>query len=248
MAAVLPPSLPSPLAAFRALLGRALAPVQGFQARAGQAPGLGAAIRGLLLWRTGPAFLGMLLSYWGFISTYGRITRMEGPLFDYLWKNLPDTANPAELKAAFQALPALPPWTQVAPWLLLLAPLGVLSLWLHDAVWDHACLWLLRGLKGRKQFRLSLVADAEALQVGVIGALLSLLGDLPGIGCLFSLLLAPVGIYFWILRGFALAAWHGCPVWKGVLATLLHGFLTAVIGLGMLALFAFMVLQELKFS
>lgn len=228
------------------LFGRARAPLQGFRDRAAEAPSLREAVRGLLLWRSGPAFLGMLFSYWAFTATYGRITRMEGPLFDYLWNNLPPETNPADLRAAFAALPPLPSWPRMLPWMLLLAPVAVLSLWLHDAVWDHTALWMLRGLKGRKQFRLSMIADAEALKVGVLAAALGLLGDLPGIGCGFTVLLVPLGIYFWIMRGYALAAWHGCPPWKGVVATLLHAFLTALIGLGTLGLFAIMVLQELR--
>jgi len=46
-------------------------------------------------------------------------------------------------------------------------------------------------------------------------------------------LLLPLGIYFWIIRGYALAAWHGCPPWKGVVATLLHVVLVG----GMLVVF-----------
>lgn len=38
---------------------------------------------------------------------------------------------------------------------------------------------------------------------------------LPRMGCLFSLPLGFLGAYFWILRGFALAAFHRCPIWKG---------------------------------
>ena len=229
-----------------ALLRRALNPVKGFRDRALEAPTLGQSVKGLLIARGPLALLAMVLSYVGFEELFGRITRMEGPLFEYLWANLPDTVNPADVREAFQGLPPLPTLSHVLPWLVLLAPVGVLSLWLHDAVWDHACLWLLRGLKGRKSFRLTLLADAEALTVGAIGSALSLLGDLPGVGCLFSVLLIPVGIYFWLLRGFALAAWHGCPTWKGVVATLLHALLAALFGLGILGAFLVLVLQELR--
>lgn len=230
----------------RGLWSRTLSPAQGFGARAAEAPSLGEAVQGLLMVRTPPAFLALLLGYLGFEQLYGRLTRMEGPVFDFLWANLPPNVDPAEVRAGFASLPPLPAFSHVLPWLVLLAPLGLLSLWLHDAVWDHACLWLLRGLKGRKTFRVSLVAEAEALKVGALGVALGLLGELPGVGCLFSVLSVPVGIYFWVLRGFALAAWHGCPPWKGVLATLLHALLAALFGLGTLAAFLFLVLQELR--
>jgi hypothetical protein len=200
----------------------------------------------MLLVRTGPALAGLVLGYAAFAQGYGRITRMEGPLWDMLWTRLPDQLNPADLKAALQGLPPLPGWGHVLPWLVLLAPLGVLSIWLHDAVWDHLALWLLRGLGGQRSFRATLEADAESLKVGVVGALAGLLKYLPGVGFALGLLLLPVGLYFWIMRGYGLAAWHRCPVWKGVLATLLHALLMGILVFGSLAMLALLVLQELR--
>jgi len=230
----------------RDLWTRARAPAAGFRARAALRPGLGAAAKEMLLARTLPALAGLVLGYAAFVQGYGRITRMEGPLWDLVWARLPDQVNPADLKAVLQGLPQLPGWGRVLPWLILLAPLGVLSVWLHDAAWDHLALWLLRGLGARHSFRVTLEADAEALKVGVIGALAGLLKYLPGIGFLTGILLFPVGIYFWILRGYALAAWHRCPVWKGVLATLLHALLMGILVFGSLAMLAVMVMQELR--
>ena len=143
---------------FRTLWNRARAPRAGFQDRCRQAPSLGEAVRDLLLARTPPLILAMVLGYVGFCQMFGRIARMEGPMFDYLRANLPDTVNPGELREAFQGLPTLPSWQHVLPWMVLAAPIGVLSLWLHDAMWDHFCLWLLRGLKARKSLRVTLVA------------------------------------------------------------------------------------------
>jgi hypothetical protein len=231
---------------FRTLWDRALKPRMGFRARAAEAPSMAEACKGLLATRTPPAILALALGYFGFAQMYGRITRMEGPLFDYLWANLPETVNVSDVREAFRALPPLPSWSHVLPWLVLLAPLWVLSLWLHDAVWDHTCLWLLRGLKAPKTFGLSLVADAEALKVGTLGAVLDLLSGLPGAGCLFQVLLLPVGIYFWVMRGYALAAWHGCPVWKGVVATLLHAFLAGLFAALTLGAFAMLVLEAVR--
>ena len=234
----------------RAFWNTATAPAEGFRQRALAAPTLGAAVKGLLKFRTLPAFLGMALSYLSFTWAYGRITRMEGSAFDFLWANLPPTVDQeavrASLQDALRNLPALPPLATVLFGLALLAPLGVLSLWLHDAVWDHLALWALRGLGGRRSLRVTLEADAEALKVGTLGALVSLLGDVPGLGCLFGIVTFPVGVYFWILRGYALAAWHGCPPWKGVLATLLHAFLMGLFTFGILGLFLVMILQELR--
>jgi len=230
----------------RALWERALAPAEGFRRRAAAAPALGAAVRDLLAVRTPPALAALVLGYAGFLRIYGRVTRMEGPLWDLVLARLPDGMNPDDLRAALAGLPALPGWGRVLPWLVLLAPAGVLSLWLHDAAWDHLALWLLRGTRGPRAFRATLVADAEALKVGVIGAVAGLLKALPGAGPGLTVALLPVGVYFWILRGHALAAWHGCPAWKGVLASLLHAFIMAVLVLGTLALVAVLVLQELS--
>ena len=218
-------------------------PAAGFRARAAQRPGLGPAVRDLLLVRTGPALLALILGYLSFTVGYGRISRAEGTLWDLVWARLPEQVNPADIRAVLASLPPLPAWWRVLPWCVLAAPVGVLSLWLHDAVWDHLALWLLRGLGRPRSFRTTLVADAEALKVGVFGALAGLLKNL---GLLFSVLLWPVGIWFWVLRGFALAAWHGCPVWKGVVATLLHALLMGILVGGLLLSVVVMVLQELR--
>jgi hypothetical protein len=45
--------------------------------------------------------------------------------------------------------------------------------------------------------------------------------------------LALVNLWFWGLRGFALAARHGCPPWKGVAATGLHLALLGCCGIGL---------------
>ena len=230
----------------RNLWDRAFAPAAGFRARAARRPGLAAAVRELLLVRTLPALAGLVLGYAAFAQGYARAMRTEGPLWDLVWERLPDQVNRADLQAALQNLPPLPGWTRVLPWLALLAPLGVLSVWLHDAVWDHLALWMLRGLSGRGSFRVTLEADAEALKVGAVGAVAGLLKHLPGLGCVLGVLLLPVGVWFWVLRGYALAAWHGCPVWKGVLATLLHAALMGALVFGGLAALVVLVLQELR--
>ena len=228
------------------LCRRALAPTAGFRARAARRPGLGPAVRELLLVRTLPALAALVLGYGAFAAGYGRITRMEGPLWDMVREKLPGQVNPADLQAALAGLPELPGWGRVLPWLALLAPLGVLSVWLHDAVWDHLALWALRGLGGRRSLRVTLEADAEALKVGVLGALAGLLKYLPGAGFVLGILLLPVAVYFWVLRGYALAAWHGCPVWKGVLATLLHAAFMGLMVFGTLAMVAVMVMEALR--
>jgi hypothetical protein len=187
-------------------------------------------VRELLLVRTGPALAALVLDYLGLARAYGRLVRTQGPLWNLLLARLPESLDPAAVRSALHGLPPAPAWWRALPWLVLLAPVGVLSLWLHHSVWDHLALWLLKGRP--RSVRTTLVAEAEALKVGVIGVLAALLRPL---GWPFAVLLLPVAVYFWILRGYALAAWHGCPAWKGVLATLVHGALLGLMVLGLVA-------------
>ena len=229
----------------RGLWARALAPTEGFRARAACRPGLGRAVGEMLLVRSVPALAGLVFTYVAFAKGLSRFQGMTDPLWDLVWSRLPAGIDPGDLRAAVQGLPSLPGLGRVLPWMVLLAPLGILSLWLHDAVWDHLALWLLRGLAGRQSFRITLEAEAEALKVGVVGVLAGLVRYLPGVSFLVNLALLPLAVYFWILRGYALAAWHGCPVWKGVLATLLHAALMGLLVFGFLALVLLLVIQEL---
>jgi hypothetical protein len=231
-----------------ALWRRALSPVQGFRERRAQAPGLGPGLKEMLAYRTPVAFVAILLESAGFALAYGRIRRTEGPLWDALWSRLGDQVDPAQIKALLAGLPDLPSWPWVAAGAALAAPIWVLSLWLHDAVWDHGSLWLLRGLQGPRTLKVSLAAEAEALKVGTVGAALDLFASLPIAGCFFSTLLLPVRIYFWMMRGMALAAWHGCPLWKGICATLLHALLAGLLAFGSLGLFLLLVVRELRLA
>ena len=212
----------------RQLWERAVRPRDGFRERALEAPALAASVKELLLLRAPLAFLGLVLGYLSFSDLYTRLASPDSEVWTRILQQLPEAVDPAELRGALAVLPAAPGLHALLPWLVLLAPVAVLGLWLHDATFDHMALWMLGGLGRKRGFRASLVADAEALRVGALGAAASLLTDLPGAGLVFSVLLAPVAIWFWILRGYALAAWHGCPVWKGIAATLLHVVLAGV--------------------
>lgn len=200
----------------------------------------------MLALRVPVSFLGLVASYAGLRNFYVRLLDSGGPLWTRLLATLPDAVDPQALREALARFPPPPTVGSALPWLALLAPLAVLSLWLHDAAFDHAGLWLLGGLRARQGFRASLVADAEALQVGVLGAAAGLLGDLPWPGPQVStgvaLALIPVAVYFWLIRGHALAAWHSCPVWKGVTATILNLVLAVAMVLLLLAACAVMVL------
>ncbi len=197
-------------------------PTRTFGQRALEAPPLRASLGTLLLLRTPLALASMALGYWGFRRTWGEFLRPEGGLAEWIGSQaLP--INPEDWRKICAELPTLPGLGRVLPWLVLLAPLSVLSLWLHDAVWDHGCLWMLGGVK-RHSFRATLIAEAEALSVGSIGAAAGFLGYLPHLGWVIWVAIA---VWFWILRGFALAAWHHCPVWKAIAATLFHAVLAA---------------------
>jgi hypothetical protein len=93
---------------------------------------------------------------------------------------------------------------------------------MHNVAWDHAALWMLRGTKPEKSLGLSCTAIAEAMGATSFASLLGLLAAIPFLGTFMFFLLAPLDVYYWCLRGIGLAAYHGCPVWKGVAATVLH--------------------------
>lgn len=229
----------------RALWRRTLAPEMEFRSLAADEPRLLASFGGLMALRTPVAFLELLLTYLGFRRMYQLLTAVEGTLWDLVLWHFFGNVTAEDIRALMQDLPPVPALQRVLPWLLLAAPLYVISLWLHDAMWDHGCLWMLGGLKERRGFRTTLVAESEALQVGVLGAALALLSNLPKVGWILVLPLGLVGAYFWVLRGFALAAFHRCPLWKGIVATVLHVVLAACFVLGSLALLFVMLAQGL---
>lgn len=223
---------------------RALAPETGFRRLAGASPSLLPSLGCLLVLRVPVAFLELLLTFWSVCRMYRLVAGMEGPLWGLLGQCLPPEVSLEDLRSLLMALPPAPSLARALPWLLLAAPLYVLSLWLHDAVWDHGCLWLVGGLKPGRGFRTTLLAESEALQVGVFGAILAPLTGLPGVGWVLALPIGILGAYFWVLRGVALAAYHGCPTWKGVVATVIHAALAALFLLGSLLVF-FVLLAQL---
>ncbi len=221
---------------------RVVSPTEAFRQRAAEAPRLLSSLGILLLLRSPLVFVESLIGYWTLCQTFASLRVMDGKAAQWIGL-LPLSLTMDDWRRLVADLPALPGVARALPWLLLLAPVWVLGLWLHDAVWDHGCLWMLGGLKSRRGLRVTLVAEAEALSAGCFGAAAGLLGSLPGVGWMLALPLAAVAAWFWVLRGFALAAWHGCPLWKGVTATVLHAVLAAcclgvILGVCMLFLVA----------
>lgn len=213
------------------LLAAALRPWEAFPRWAAAPPPLKQGLARMLRWRLPLAFLEGLLGWWSLVTLLKRVPELVGASLQSVARER--GLDPAELKAFLAQLPAPPSVAKAWPWLLLAAPLLLLGAWLHHAAWDHGCLWMLGGLKTQRGFRASLEAEAEALTVGTVGALVGLLGLIPVVGLVLSLPLALVNLWFWGLRGFALAARHGCPAWKGVAATGLHLLLMSCCGVGL---------------
>lgn len=208
---------------FRRLLRPLWAPREGFRDLALDAPGLkrslGWMLAAALPWKVAATWFGLKSG----LAEYAAFRDGTGAVWQEVYRALPDLSRD-DIRQAFAVWPAAPGWEQVAPWVPLIAVVGLFSLWLHHGVWDHAALWLLRGLKADKAGRVkaTLAAEAQAQAVAWIGAALGLLAFLPRIGDWVGLALFPLTAWLWVIRGWALAAHHGCPPWKGVVATLLH--------------------------
>ncbi len=206
------------------------APGEGFRDLAVDAPGLkrslGWMLAAALPWKVAAAWFGLRAG----LAEYAAFRDGSGPAWQGVYRAIPDLSR-EDIRQAFAAWPAAPGWDHVAPWVPLIAVASLFSLWLHDGVWDHAALWLLRGLKADKAGRVkaTLAAEAQAQAVAWIGAALGLLAFLPGIGDGMGLALLPLTAWLWLIRGWALAAHHGCPTWKGVSATLLHLVLVGLV-------------------
>jgi len=217
-------------ASFRALTrpGTAFAPPP---------PRLGRAVRDMALVWMPLALANTAWSLWRAIRTYEVLRRGGNPsgILERLG------VDPADVHDLIGTLPAPPGFGRIWPWLLLVVPLGVLGTWLHHAVWDHLSLWLLGGLKERRGFRTSLLAEAEALRIAAVGTFLGFLGYLPVLGVVLALPLLLLDAYLWLFRGFALAARHGCELWRGIAATVVHAMLLGCFALVLLTLMLFMV-------
>lgn len=200
-------------------------------------PSLGRAARDMVLVWVPLAFANAALTASRSLQAYGSLRQGAIPAGVFDWVGL----DPENLQAFLRTLPAPPAFSQVWPWLVLVVPVGVLGTWLHHAVWDHTGLWLLGGLKQKRGFRTSLLAEAEALRLAALGTLLGLAGFLPILGPLLALPLLLVDGYLWLFRGFALAARHGCEPWRGVAATVVHLVLLGCFALGIFALMLLML-------
>ena len=199
----------------------------------------GRAFGRMLLWWLPPALLHGALSAWGAFEGY-RALRM-GHLPAWMGRLRLPGLDPDTMRFLLRGLPPPPGIALVAAAVLLLVPLGVVGVWLHDAVWDHTALWLLGGLKARRGFRATLLAESRALRIASLGAWAGLLGFLPWVGGLLEGPLLLLAGYLWLFRGFALAAAHGLPSWKGVLATVLHAALLALFAALLLGMMVWML-------
>ncbi len=221
-----------------------LHPVRGFRARAAEAPDLVPAFGWMLLLRGSLASVGGLLMLHAVYRDYPMLKNLKGPIWQEILQRLPSDINFEDLRAFVSSLPDLPPWASLWPWVLVLGPVGIASAWLHNAVWDHMCLWMLRGVNRTGSWRVTFIAEAEAMQVGTLDAAFALLSFIPIAGPLLAPLFMLSSAYFWVMRGLSLAAFHHAPMWKGAAATALHILLATLCICGMLGISWLIVMQS----
>jgi len=212
-----------------------LQPHRALPRRAAKPLGPGGALVGMLAWRVPLGVLGAIATARGLLVGLTQFRQLEGPFAQTVLAAMPEVA-PEDLKAALANLPQFPSLYSTLPWILLLVPLGLLGAWLHHSAWDHGCLWLLRGLRKDHPWKATFEAEAVALQVGSVGAVLGLVTLVPVVGPYLWPLTLVLDLWFWCLRGMSLAAFHRCPLWKGVAATFLHGILVILFACGLLVL------------
>jgi hypothetical protein len=200
-------------------------------------PTLGRSVRDMALVWIPLALVNTTWTIWRAICVYGDLRSQVAVPRILVWLGV----DPADFHDLIAMLPMPPSLGRIWPWLWLAVPLGVLGTWFHHSVWDHLGLWLLGGLKTRRGFRTTLLAEAEALRIAAAGILLGFLGYLPGLGAVLALPLLLLDAYLWLFRGFALAARHGCESWRGIAATVVHAVLMGGIVLTLLVVTLFMV-------
>lgn len=228
----------------RQLWRRARHPADAFRELALQDPAWLPSLGRMLLLRVPVALVAWCIGIVKLSALYAGIRSLEGPVWTRVMELLPGLnldLDPQDLRALVSGLPQPPPLGTLLAWGLVVVPVGILGLWLHNAAWDHGCLWLLGGLKKHRGPRRTLSAESEAMAVGVFAAVASLLGDIPFLGLLLGLPLALLTLYFWVLRGFSLAAFHEVEPWRGVTATVLHLVLATCCAGCLLALLAFII-------
>lgn len=194
-------------------------------------PALGPAVAQMLAVWVPLSLANTGLTLWQGLESYAQLRHGDLPA----WLEQALGADPEVLRELLRSLPPPPAFGRLWPWLLVVVPLGVLGTWIHDAVWDHAGLWLVGGLKEKRGFRTTLVAEAEALRIAALGTLIGLLGFVPVLGTLLSLPLLLLEGYLWVFRGFALGTRHGCGAWRGMAATAVHAILLGTCALGLAA-------------
>lgn len=226
------------------LIHCALHPVEGFQERNAESPQLGVSFGWMLLLRGAISIVAGTLTLHAAYRDYPAFKNFHSPMWQQILQRLPADINVDDLRGFLSSFPDLPSWASLWPWILVLGPVGIASAWLHNSVWDHMCLWLLGGVKRTGTWRTTFIAEAEAMQVGALGAAFALMGFIPVAGLLLTPLFMLSGAYFWMLRGLALAAFHHAPIWKGVTATLLHILLAMLFVAGMLGITLWIILRS----